>query len=203
MSRLPATLHALGDVAAADVLVLDSAGPVVDCASGTTAERTVSTLALHALFAAGVCGGAATCRCCSTAKLGWLPLFGMTSDNYDELTTAGKTWDMFRHALLPIVCFTYGSLAYYSRFIRANMQEVIRQDLHPHRDRPRACRRARVLWHHAFRNTLIPLVTLIGLTLPALAERRGDPRADLRLAGHGASCSSNRSASATTPRSWG
>ena len=89
----------------------------------------------------------------------------MTSDNFDSLSTCGKTWDIFKHALLPIVCFTYGSLAYDSRFIRANMQEVIRQD-YIRTARAKGVPPWRVIWHHAFRNTLIPLVTLIGLTLP-------------------------------------
>ena len=101
-------------------------------------------------------------------KLGWLPLFGMTSDGYESLSTLGKVLDVMQHAAMPIACFTYGSLAYYARFIRANMQEVIRQGLHPHREGQGRPPRAGVIRHHAFRNTLIPLVTLLGLTLPAL-----------------------------------
>jgi len=96
-----------------------------------------------------------------------LPLFGMTSDNFDQMTLWQQAADLFRHALLPVVCYTYGSLAYYSRFIRANMQEVIRQD-YIRTALAKGVPRWRVLWHHAFRNTLIPLVTMIGLTLPVL-----------------------------------
>lgn len=96
-----------------------------------------------------------------------LPLFGMRSDNFEQLSLAGRVWDVFRHAILPVACFTYGNLAYYSRFIHANMQEVIRQD-YIRTARAKGVSRRRVLWHHAFRNTLIPLVTMIGLTLPIL-----------------------------------
>ena len=96
-----------------------------------------------------------------------LPLFGMTSDNFDQMSFTEQVGDLFRHALLPVVCYTYGSLAYYSRFIRANMQEVIRQD-YIRTALAKGVPRWRVLWHHAFRNTLIPLVTMIGLTLPVL-----------------------------------
>jgi peptide/nickel transport system permease protein len=96
-----------------------------------------------------------------------LPLFGMTSDQFDQLSFGGKFLDLFRHALLPVTCFTYGALAYYSRFIRANMQEVIRQD-YIRTARAKGVGYWRILFHHAFRNTLIPLVTLIGLELPAL-----------------------------------
>ena len=101
-------------------------------------------------------------------RLGWLPLYGMTtSEIYDQLSTWGKVKDIAAHAAMPIAVYTYGSLAYYTRFIRANMQEVIRQD-YIRTARAKGVGPLRVLWHHAFRNTLIPLVTLIGLTFPTL-----------------------------------
>ncbi len=100
-------------------------------------------------------------------KLGWLPLYGMKSDNYDTLTSTQQVWDIFKHALMPVICYTYGSLAYYSRFIRANMQEVLRQD-YIRTARAKGLGPVNVLVKHAFRNTFIPLVTLIGLTLPSL-----------------------------------
>ncbi|MDZ4817955.1 MAG: ABC transporter permease [Planctomycetota bacterium] len=98
-----------------------------------------------------------------------LPLHGMHSSSleYDEFTTAGKVWDIVQHSVLPVICFTYGVLAYESRFIRANMQEVMRQD-YIRTARAKGLGPIRVLVHHGFRNSLIPFVTLIGLTLPAL-----------------------------------
>jgi peptide/nickel transport system permease protein len=96
-----------------------------------------------------------------------LPLFGMTSDNFDQMTFWQQVVDLTRHSILPITCYTYASLAYYSRFIRANMQEVIRQD-YIRTARAKGVGPWTVLIKHAFRNTLIPLVTMIGLTLPAL-----------------------------------
>lgn len=92
---------------------------------------------------------------------------GMVSDNHADLSTLGKTWDIFKHSLLPITCYTYGSLAYYTRFVKANMEEVIRQD-YIRTARSKGVGPLRILWHHAFRNTLIPFVTLMGLTLPGL-----------------------------------
>jgi peptide/nickel transport system permease protein len=134
--------------------------------SGTVAERTVSTL-LYMLYSLPAFVGALFLQIVLAVKLEWLPLFGMTSDNYESLSLLGKAWDIFLHAAMPVACFTYGSLAYYSRFIRANMQEVIRQD-YIRTARAKGVSPARVIWHHAFRNTLIPLVTLFGLTLPHL-----------------------------------
>lgn len=134
--------------------------------SGTLAERTVSTV-LYGLYSLPSFVAALYLQLLFYVKLGWLPLYGLTSDNYSQLSTAGKAWDIMLHAAMPIACFTYASLAYYSRFIRANIQEVIRQD-YIRTARSKGVGRTAVLWKHAFRNTLIPLVTLLGLTLPSL-----------------------------------
>jgi peptide/nickel transport system permease protein len=96
-----------------------------------------------------------------------LPLFGMTSDNFEQMSLAQQMWDLLKHTALPVTCFTYGTLAYYSRFIFANMQEVTRQD-YIRTARAKGVGPRAVLWRHAFRNTLIPLVTMVGLELPAL-----------------------------------
>ena len=96
-----------------------------------------------------------------------LPLMGIVSDNHDSFSWAGKVWDIFCHMVLPVTCFTYGSLAYYSQFVKSNMEEVIRQD-YIRTARAKGAGPIRVIVTHAFRNTLIPFVTLVGLTLPAL-----------------------------------
>ena len=96
-----------------------------------------------------------------------LPLFGHQSPGYDELSTFDQALDRFWHMVLPVTCFTYASLAYYCRFVKANMEEVIRQD-YIRTARAKGLGPIRVLIHHAFRNTLIPFVTLLGLTLPGL-----------------------------------
>ena len=134
--------------------------------SGTNAERTVSSI-LYMLYSLPSFVAALFLQILFAVKLGWLPLFGMTSDGFQSLSLIEKTWDIFLHAAMPIACFTYGSLAYYSRFIHANMQEVVRQD-YIRTARAKGVPPATIVWHHAFRNTLIPLVTLIGLTLPSI-----------------------------------
>ena len=62
---------------------------------------------------------------------------------------------------------TYGGLAYYTRFIKSNMDEVIRQD-YIRTARAKGVSRSNILINHAFRNTLIPFVTILGLSLPGL-----------------------------------
>ncbi len=135
-------------------------------ASGGVAERTLSTV-LYMLYSLPAFVAALYLQLLFYVKLGWLPLYGMTSDGFGQMSLAQQAWDLFLHSVLPITCFTYGSLAYYSRFIRANMQETIRQD-YIRTARAKGLGPRTVLWKHAFRNTLIPLVTLVGLTLPGL-----------------------------------
>ncbi len=133
-------------------------------------ERVVSTL-LYMLYSLPAFVAALLLQVLFAVKLrdsGFeLPLFGMRGDNFNSLSTFGQIIDVAKHMILPVFCFTYGVLAYESRFIRANMQEVVRQD-YIRTARAKGVGPIRILWHHAFRNTLIPFVTLIGLTLPAL-----------------------------------
>ena len=99
---------------------------------------------------------------------GWeLPLQGMISSNYAEMSPWEKLVDIGRHLILPLACLTYGGLAYDSRFIKANMEEALRQD-YVRTARAKGAGYWRMIVVHAFRNTLIPFVTLLGLSLPAL-----------------------------------
>lgn len=134
--------------------------------NGKTDERVIST-GLYMLYSFPSFVAALFLQLLFAVHLGWLPLFGMMGDHYDEMSFWGKTWDLFLHALLPVTVYTYGGLAYDARFIRANMQEVLRQD-YIRTARAKGLSNATVVCKHAFRNTLIPLVTLIGLTLPTL-----------------------------------
>ena len=92
---------------------------------------------------------------------------GMVSENYTELSGWEKVLDIAKHMILPVMCFTYGSLAYFSRFVKSNMEEVVRQD-YIRTAKAKGAGPMSILWKHAFRNTLIPFVTLVGLTLPSV-----------------------------------
>ena len=100
-------------------------------------------------------------------KLGILPLFGMTSDNYLDLSTAEQFADRLRHLVLPVLTLMYAQLAIFARFSKSALTEVIRQDFIT-TARAKGAREVNVLWHHALRNALIPLITLLGLTIPYL-----------------------------------
>jgi len=96
-----------------------------------------------------------------------LPLFGMVSDGHAQLSWWGKLADIAWHMVLPVTCYTYGALAFMARFVKSNMEEVIRQD-YIRTARAKGVGSFGVIVVHAFRNTLIPFVTELGLTLPGL-----------------------------------
>ena len=141
-------------------------GLFASATAGSPAERTLST-GLYVLYSVPSFVAALYLQLFLAVKLELLPLAGMWSQDTSQMSTAGLALDLLRHAALPIVCTTYASLAYYSRFVRANMQEALRQD-YVRTARAKGLTETTVVFRHAFRNTLIPLVTLVGLTLPSL-----------------------------------
>lgn len=102
-----------------------------------------------------------------SVRLNVLPLFGMTSDDYLDLGNVMKLADRAKHLILPVVTLAYAQLAIFARFSKSALTEVIRQD-YITTARAKGATSGAVLWHHAFRNALIPLITLFGLTLPYL-----------------------------------
>ena len=91
----------------------------------------------------------------------------MISDNYDSLSPGGKALDLLQAPDPAARLLHLRRPGLLQRFIHANMQEVIRQD-YIRTARAKGVGPAACSGMHAFRNTLIPLVTLIGLTLPSL-----------------------------------
>lgn len=98
-------------------------------------------------------------------KFDLLPFRGMRSDHHDEMSRVQQIWDLGRHYLMITFCFTFGNLAYWSRFVRQNLLEVVRQD-YVRAARAKGLRESTVIVKHAFGNSLIPLISLMGLTFP-------------------------------------
>ena len=100
-------------------------------------------------------------------KLGWFELFGIVGRYYDTLSPWGKFLDMAKHMVLPIVTLTLVSVGSLMRYTRTNMLEVLNSD-YIRTARAKGVPERRVINYHAFRNTLIPIVTIVGGTLPTL-----------------------------------
>ncbi|WP_031480504.1 ABC transporter permease [Maridesulfovibrio frigidus] len=95
------------------------------------------------------------------------PISGLTSLDYALLSPMGKFLDIAHHLALPIFIYTFGSLAGMSRFMRSSMLEVLRQD-YIVTAKAKGLPMHKVLFKHAFRNGLLPVITLLGLSIPGL-----------------------------------
>ncbi|MCR4945557.1 MAG: ABC transporter permease [Lachnospiraceae bacterium] len=100
-------------------------------------------------------------------KLGWLDLSGTVSRMHQSMTEFQQLLDIAKHMILPVITVTVVSIGGLMRYVRTNMLEVLNSD-YIRTARAKGLSEKRVINHHAFRNTLIPIVTLLGGSLPAL-----------------------------------
>jgi len=99
--------------------------------------------------------------------LDWLPISGLTSLNFRQFTFWQKVQDLGAHVTLPVLVAAFGGLAGMSRYMRGNMLEVIRQD-YITTARAKGLPERVVIFKHALRNALLPVITLLGLSVPGL-----------------------------------
>jgi peptide/nickel transport system permease protein len=95
------------------------------------------------------------------------PVYGISSIGSETMSLLPWLLDRMWHLVLPVVCLTYGGLAYLSRLTRASMLEVIRED-YVRTARAKGLSERVVIFKHAFRNALLPLITLLAFLLPSM-----------------------------------
>lgn len=100
-------------------------------------------------------------------KLNWLPISGLHTLGYEAYSWGGRGWDLAKHLILPVCVASFGSLAGVSRYMRSAMLGVIGQD-YITTARAKGLSERVVIWKHALRNALLPLVTLAGFSIPGL-----------------------------------
>ena len=159
--RLPATLLLGASALALTVVIAIPLGILAAVKQYSFADRLISSLAtigyaipsfllgLYLLFFGGV-------------VLGWFPLFGMESFGRE-----GEPLDIGWHLVLPVTSLAVQQIAGWSRYVRAAMLEVLHQDF-VRTAHAKGLPERRVTFKHALRNALIPVITLIGLTIPSL-----------------------------------
>jgi len=99
--------------------------------------------------------------------LDWFPIHGLCSSDAENFSLPMRLVDRLWHMALPLFCMTYGSLAFLSRYMRAGMLDVMRQD-YIRTARAYGFSERTVVWKYAMRNSLIAIITLLGGLLPAL-----------------------------------
>lgn len=100
-------------------------------------------------------------------KLGWLPISGLHTLGSDQWGPLQRFLDLVKHLIMPLAVASFGSLAGVSRFMRSTMIEVIGQD-YITTARAKGLPERVVVFRHALRNALLPVITLLGFSLPGL-----------------------------------
>ncbi|MEN6579492.1 MAG: ABC transporter permease [Anaerolineaceae bacterium] len=100
-------------------------------------------------------------------RLGWFPLYGLTGRFYTTMTPFRQFLDQAYHMVLPIVTLTMLSVGGLMRYTRTNMLEVLNSD-YIRTARAKGLPEKVVINKHAFRNTLIPLITTLSYILPGM-----------------------------------
>ena len=100
-------------------------------------------------------------------RYGLVPVTGIRSLGHEYMNSGRQVLDLLHHLLLPVFVSAFGGLAGFSRYMRSNMLEVIRQDFIL-TARAKGLSEKRVILHHALRNALLPVVTILGLSVPGL-----------------------------------
>lgn len=100
-------------------------------------------------------------------NLGIVPISGIQSIDVSEMGPVDRVFDWIRHLILPVGISAFGGIAGLSRYSRSSMLEAIRQD-YVRTARAKGLRESDVIFRHALKNALMPIVTILGLSVPGL-----------------------------------
>ena len=97
----------------------------------------------------------------------WLPISGLESMGHENLTWPAQIWDTLQHLVLPVFISAITGLAGISLFVRNGMLDVLHQD-YITTARAKGLNENKIIYGHALRNALLPLITIFGLSIPGL-----------------------------------
>lgn len=100
-------------------------------------------------------------------KTGWFPVGGLTSYDFNEMSFCGKIMDLSKHLALPVIVLFTISLSGLQRQMRANMLEVLDSD-YVKFARAKGLSEGKVIFKHALRNAINPMITLLGFEFAGL-----------------------------------
>jgi peptide/nickel transport system permease protein len=164
--RLPVSLVLNTLALVVMIVVAVPVGAVAAARPGSWVDRAVGA-ASYALYSVPVFWAALLLQMAFAVRLGWLPLYGIASEDAESLAAGRRILDAVAHLVLPVTCLAYGSIASVSRFVRATLL-----DSSPAAATRSARARGRSawgsLWVHGMRCSAVPLLTLAGFLLPRL-----------------------------------
>lgn len=165
LERMPVTVALVALSVAISLSLGTLIGGIAARSAGSVVDTVLSTLALL-LYATPSFIIAILMILIFSVNLQWLPIAGLTSVGHD-LTGFAKLKDVAAHLVLPVAALSTFYTAIYARLGRAAMLEILTQD-YIRMARAKGASEAAVLWRHALRNAMLPLVTMAGLQVSSL-----------------------------------
>lgn len=101
------------------------------------------------------------------SRTGLLPVGSMTSDNFNDLTLPQQALDLAKHLILPTVAVSIGTIAILQRRMRGNLLDVLAED-YVRMARAKGLPERSVIYKHAVRNALNPMITILGYDIAGL-----------------------------------
>jgi peptide/nickel transport system permease protein len=166
LERLPATLLLMVSSYLLTLLITIPLGIISAVKKGSWFDNLVTILSFAGMATPSFWLGLMLMLLFSV-KLGWLPAVGMYDSLIIDQGLGMRVVDLVRHMILPLATMTLLSLAGITRYQRAAMLEVLNQDF-IRTARAKGLPERVVIFKHALRNALIPIVTILGLSLPDL-----------------------------------
>jgi len=104
---------------------------------------------------------------CGPTFINWFPPAGLSSNNAEQFPFFMWLGDRLWHLVLPVFCLTYSGFAYLTKQVRAGMLDNLRAD-YVRTARAKGLSNRVVIFRHAFRNSIIPVITIMATLLPAM-----------------------------------
>lgn len=161
--RIPTTLYISGAAFIVSLLIAIPIGVLSAVKQYSVFDNVATTLAFIGFSLPTFCTGLLMILL-FTIKLGWLPSIYRTT--IDTPGLAG-VWEHIKQAIMPIMVLALFQAATFMRFVRASMLESIHQD-YVRTARSKGLAESRVITAHALRNALIPVVTIVALSIPGI-----------------------------------
>jgi peptide/nickel transport system permease protein len=166
LERLPATLILMVSSFMVTLLITIPLGVISAVKKGTWFDNLVTVFSFAGMATPSFWLGLML-MLLFAVKLDWLPAVGMADPLLRGQGIGDRAIDLIRHMILPLTTMTIISLAGLSRYQRAAMLEVLNQD-YVRTARAKGLSERIVIFKHALRNALIPIITILGLSLPDL-----------------------------------
>jgi peptide/nickel transport system permease protein len=166
--RLPLTVSLVGSAVILSYLIAIPLGVVAALKRGQVLDRGISFVVFLLYSIPGFVAALLLIMLVAGGDyLNLLPMYGVNSINADAMSLPAWVWDRVEHMILPVICLTYASLAATSRYARVSMLDALAQDF-VRTARAKGLPEKAVVFRHALRNALIPIITIFTLELPGL-----------------------------------